>query len=142
MALHQHCTGAIGEARGLTKAGAGLQRNEDLEAFRTGRLQPALELQLQQEIADGECRSSQRVGVLLGGIEVEHAQIRMPEVRHAGRPGMWRDAVLVREPQERANVCHERMLDRATLLRDLHPFEPLRESLGDVFLKEPLRIDP
>ena len=74
-------------------------------------------------------------------IEIEDAEVRVVEVRHARRPHVRRDAVLVGQPEQRSRVGHERMVDGAVLLRHLDALEPGREALRHVLLQEPLLAD-
>src|SRR5690349_11015785 len=58
------------------------------------------------------------------------------ELRRPRCPNMNRDAVLIREPQERLRVIGDRVMDRAVLLGNLNTLEPFWKSLDNVLLKE------
>ena len=80
-------------------------------------------------------------GRVFGGVEVEHADVGLIQVRRARRPHVRRDAVLVRQPEQRARVGDERMMHGPALLRHLDAPKPRGIALRHVLLQEPLLVD-
>jgi hypothetical protein len=79
------------------------------------------------------------------GIEIEHAQIRLVELRYPRDPDVGRDRVLVGEPDERSRVADQRVVHGparlVVALLNLDPLEPARKPLRHVLLDEALLLD-
>jgi hypothetical protein len=143
VALHQHRAGALGEAPHRLEVRLAVQRDHNVEPLRTGGLDEARQAELGQEIAHREDRRAQLRRIVVGRVEIEDAQIGLPQVRQARRPDVRRDRVLVRHPDQRARVVDERVVDGTVVLgarafRDLDPTQPVGKSLRDVLLDEAL----
>ena len=96
---------------------------------------------LLEQIAKAERRAAHRIGIVTRRIEIEHADVRVIEIRHARGPHVLRDRVLIGHPQQRTLVGNDRMMDDAVLLGHLDALEPLGKSLRDVLLPEALLAD-
>ncbi len=98
IALDQHSTDAMREARDSPHIGLAVQRNDDVKSLGAGGLHPACQSELGQEIAQRQCGGAQHVQVLVGRIEIEDADVRPIQIRRPRRPYVRRDAVLVDDP--------------------------------------------
>jgi hypothetical protein len=65
----------------------------------------------------------------------------MIQIGNPRRPHVLRDRVLIRDPEQRSRVGHDRVVDDAVFLRHFDALQPLRKALGDVLLPEPLLAD-
>src|SRR4029077_2000489 len=95
IAPDQHGADAVREGGDVAEPGLAVERDDDVEAFRSGSLHPAGKAKLLEEIAKRERGRPQHRGFLFGGIEVEHADIRLKELWRARCPHVRRDAVLI-----------------------------------------------
>src|SRR5687768_16881122 len=108
----------MSEARDCAEIRLRVQRHCDVESLRTGGFDPTWQPQLLQQRTQVERYAAQHVqltSVLRGArrIEIKDADVGLVKVRRTRRPDVNRDAVLVREPQQRSRVGHNRMIDSA-----------------------------
>src|SRR5579872_1502265 len=142
IALHHEGADRIRESRGVALLHLAVDEGDNVEAFRSGRFDDAVEAELPEEGAERERDLPQDVRLIVGGrIEIEDADIGAVEIRDARRPDVVRDRVLVRGPQERWQIVDERMAHGAVLLRHVDARQPLRESLDDALLPEAFLAD-
>ena len=119
-----------------------VEPDDDVESFRARGLHPAWQMELAEEVAQGERGRPEHLRlVFVRRIEIEHTDVRVIQLRRARRPHVLGDRVLVRHPEQRPRVGDERMVDDPILLRNLDPFEPRRKSARYVLLPEPFPAD-
>ena len=140
IARHQHgARRACANRATVAEVRLAVERHDDVKALRAGRLDPARQPQLVQQIAQRERCRAQRLGIVFRRIEIEDADVGVVEVGRARRPHVRRDAVLVGEPQQRSRVG--RRADDAPCRPSSAP-RPARSHAGnpfdDVLLDEPL----
>ena len=141
IAPDQQRAGTIRKPSHLVVVRTPIERHHDVEPLRTRRFDPALEPELEQEIAKCECRRMQNFRLVLARIEIEHANIGVPQVRDARGPHVKRDAVLIRQPEQRARIGDDGMMDCASLLLHFDALQPFGKTLRNIFLKEALLTD-
>src|SRR5262249_10206454 len=73
--------------------------------------------------------------------EIEDADVGMPQVRDAGDPDVRRNAVLIRQPEQRSSIRNDGMVYRPALFLYLDALQPFREAFRNVLLKESLLGD-
>src|SRR6185436_1707995 len=110
-----------------------------VKSLRPGGFDPTWKTQLFQQRPQVERCSAQNVQIVARWIEIKDADVGLVEVRRTRRPHVNRDAVLVREPQQRSRVGDNRMIDRPFVLWNLDAFQPFRKTFRNVLLKEPGR---
>ena len=118
----------------------------DVKSLRPRSFDPTRKAQLLQQCAHVQRRFAQHFQLMFirsvaGWIEIKNADVGLVKVRRTRRPDVNRDAVLVREPQQRTRVSHNRMIDSALVLWNLDAFQPCRKTFRDVLLKEAGRGD-
>src|SRR5262249_36499172 len=141
IAAHEGRGDTVREAHHLSRIGGAVEGGHDVEALRTRGLEKALQAEPLQQGAQQESRTAQGFRVVARGIEVEDADVGVPEARDARSPHVRRDRVLVGHPDERPSVGDERVAHCAAPLRDLDTLEPVGAALADILLPEALRAD-
>ena len=141
IARHEHGADLVRELVDGAEVRLAVQRHDDVKALGAGGLDPALEPELAQQVAQRERCSAKRLRILFRRIEIEDTDVRVVEVGCARRPHVRRDAVLIGEPEQRTSVSGDGMMNRAVLLRHLDALQPRGEPLRHVFLDEPLVPD-
>ena len=132
----------VGEARDLAEVRLAVERDDDVESLRAGRLHPARQPSSSSRSRSASAAARSTPVRRLATDRDRTRRRRVVQIRHARRPHVRRDAVLVRQPQQRSHVVDERMVDRAVLLRHLDALEPLGKSLRTSFWKNPFAPMP
>ena len=138
---HEDAADRVRESRNVAHLRLAVERHDDVEALRAGGLHPRRQPELIEQVAKADRRGANGVDIIGGRIEIEDADVRVIQIRHARDPHVLRDRVLVRHPQQRSLVGDHRMMDDAVLLRHLDSLEPVGKSLRDVLLPEALLAD-
>jgi hypothetical protein len=115
MALDEDGGDGVREPGDLTEIDTAVERDDDVEPFRAGRLDPARQVQLlEEQIAKQQGRRTRRFGIVRGRIEIEDTDVGAIQVwRAESRRGMmqfW----LASQSGDRASLtstwCSHRLL--------------------------------
>ena len=83
MPSHEDRAGLPGEVRHPAEIRRAVERHDDVEPFRAGRLDPARQPHFAEQIAQRQRDAPEHVDVVIGRIEIEHAEIGLIEMRLA-----------------------------------------------------------
>src|SRR5205814_3446125 len=108
---------------------------------RARSLHAARKAELVEEVPKRERCRAQDVRLILGWVEIEHTDVGVIQLRHARRPDMRRDAVLVGQPEQRSRIQNDWVVHRPALLRNFDALQPFGEAPGDVLLEKTLLAD-
>src|SRR5688572_1871149 len=136
--LDQHPAHRMGESLDFSHIRLPIQRHGNVKSFRSRSLYPTRKPKLVEKTANRQGGITKHRRVIYRWVEVEHADVRMEEIRRTRYPYVRRNAVLVDEPQQGFRVRHQRIVDSPFLLGNLDASEPVREPFRHILLNETL----